>query len=429
MRAWLRIIWEDLRGEATEQSRWRISAFNFGEQVRAKLLPFLGWVASFLALGLAVSLVFAVRYASIVASYSSADEISVEVSFKSVVRDSFLIFENLPVFTESGQPEFMDAFNVKGSENDLSCVDEDSRYAVFNELSVPMFVERVLGVVINALLIAAITSVALAPINPIWLSPCFLLDTSYGKYGALVFRYWIRYPEDKWLYRFALTVRFLSDRADRSMENRDEILCEDLFERVMRRGVCEYKIPLEKDGGRFLSALSRIAVDCYGEGDREYRIWDWPARGLTTRRKHTNPDNSYADYQINCRVLGTTDDGHIVASEKKYNIRDMLFGYSYMPPDVPERVAALTHEDVVGLPWHEPKKYKYFYRNVWKVTPANKTVGFVEHVGMSVEELQERGIDGTLLLAHLERLAKQLNGNASLQATMGDAPSAASRES
>lgn len=93
---------------------------------------------------------------------------------------------------------------------------------------------------------------------------------------------------------------------------------------------------------------------------------------------------------------------------KKYSIDDLLFDYDFMPAEVPEEKAELTHEIVLGLPWSETGKYRFFYRNVWKVIPAKPERVDYKHPGIDM-----RFVDGgpgreERIIRYFERLAQDM---------------------
>lgn len=400
MRSVFRMMLNSLRGAKREQSSWRIAAYNVGEFIGSRLLPFLKWVLIYLVTALAISALFAVAYYAVVAS-SPAMALSELPGMDANFRDSFLVFENLPIFTEDGRPEVVAA---------VTGVADESR--VLEILSGLMLAERVLGLLVNAVLIATVTAIAVQPINPLWIAPRFLLDAQRADGGCLAFKYWIKYPEDRWLHRFVLTVRILSDRADRSIEDKNETEFEDKFERIIRRGMCEYQIPLKEEsvtekGELLLEVLGKIAVATYGRPGTAYPIWNSRRHLLEEKKPEELVD--YKDYQINFRIAGTTDDGHEVSAEAKYSIDDLLYGYEFMPAEVPVDDAELTHARVVGLPWKEEERYRFFYRNVWKVVPVSGGRAIARHPGIDMTKIGREGRHGQELVAHLSRLVKNLD--------------------
>ena len=400
MRSVFRMLLNSLRGLRKEQPSWRIAAYNIGEFISSRLLPFLKWTFIYLAICSAISMFFAIQYRMIVTSFPDA-AISELPSLSVNFRDSFLIFENLPIFTKDGRPEIVTAVADSG---------DGSR--VLDLLSELMLAERVLGVLVNAILIATVTSIAMRPINPLWIAPRFLLNAQRADGGCLAFKYWIKYPEDKWLHRFVLTIRILSDRADRSIEDKNETEFEDKFERIIRRGMCEYQIPLKEEtvtekGELLLEVLGKIAVATYGCPGASYSIWNSRRHRLEKKTPELLCD--YRDYQINFRIAGTTDDGHEVSAEAKYSIDDLLYDYEFMPAEVPVDDAELTHARVVGLPWKEEERYRFFYRNVWKVVPVTGGRAIARHPGIDMTKIGHEDRCRRDLLEHLEQLARELS--------------------
>ena len=400
MRSVIRMAMDSLRGSRKEQSSWRIATYNIGEFVGSRLLPFLKWVVIYLAISATVSTLFALAYHAVAVSTSAVDPSELP-SMGINIRDSFLVFENLPIFTEDGRPEIVTVI--------ADALGESRALEVLSGL---MLAERVAGVLVNAILIATVTSIAMEPINPLWIAPRFILNEQRAGGGCLAFKYWIKYPEDKWLHRFVLTVRILSDRADRSIEDKNETEFEDKFERIIRRGMCEYQIPLKEKkvterGELLLEVLGKIAVATYGLPGRSYSVWD--SRTHTIEKRTPKSLEDYKDYQINFRIAGTTDDGHEVSAEAKYTIEDLLYNYEFMPAEVPVEDAELTHARVVGLPWKDEDKYRFFYRNIWKVVPVSGGRAIARHPGIDMTKIGREGRHGRELLAHLVRLAENLS--------------------
>ncbi len=316
MRSVLRMALSDLHGTPKEQPSWRIASYNIGEFLRSRFLPFVKWVFIYFVASLIIAACFACSYSSIITSRLEGSILVerdvVEIpAYTTTLRDSFLIFSNLPIFTASGQPRPLDDLA------DLPVNDEGLRmeaYAAYqdilSDLSNPMLAERMVGVVINAVLIAVITSIALQPINPIWLAPRFMLNTEGNCPGFLSFKYWIRYPEDKWLHRFVLTVRVMSDEADRSIENKSETEYEITFKRIMRRGMCEFQIPLSDQNGKLLTVLGKMIVGRYGEKGKPYDIWDYEQGSTDVVRADSDEARYFAKCQINYRVAGSISQGY-----------------------------------------------------------------------------------------------------------------------
>ncbi len=396
---------DDLRGVRKEQSSWRIVIYNSGEFIRARLLPFAKWVIVYLLVSSAVSLCFAFAYLD--ACRHFLEPIGFQPpNLSGMLKDSFMIFSSLQIFTDTGQPCFL----LPESYSDASELDAAASQA-FNglaeETSFLMLVEKVSGLITNAVLIAVITSIAMQPLNPIWLAPRLVFDTEFPDGGALGFRYWIRYPEDKWLHRMVLTVRILSDRADRAIENKDETYFEVKFRRIMRRGVCEYHISLKDGEGKLLSVLSKMAVRHYGKPGRKYHIWEY-ASG-SPKEYGADELEEYTNLQINFRVAGTTSDSREVAAEKKYTIDDLLYGYAFIPVEVPVNWAEITHPTVIGFPGARPRRYRFFYRNIWKVASANPRDAVYRHPGQDMTKLRCGELHQQDLLEKLEWLAKEFS--------------------
>ena len=149
MRSVFRMALASLRGVKKEQPSWRIASYNLGEFIASRLLPFLKWVIIYLVISSAVSAVFSVAYVAVALNVPAVDPVElpgIGVTF----RDSFLVFENLPIFTEDGRPEIVAA---------VASVLGESR--ALETLSGLMLAERVLGVLVNAILIATVTSIAM----------------------------------------------------------------------------------------------------------------------------------------------------------------------------------------------------------------------------------------------------------------------------
>ncbi|HIZ18885.1 MAG TPA: GNAT family N-acetyltransferase [Candidatus Olsenella stercoravium] len=400
MRSVFRMALASLRGVKKEQPSWRIASYNLGEFIASRLLPFLKWVIIYLVISSAVSAVFSVAYVAVALNVPAVDPVElpgIGVTF----RDSFLVFENLPIFTEDGRPEIVAA---------VASVLGESR--ALETLSGLMLAERVLGVLVNAILIATVTSIAMQPINPLWIAPRFILNAQRAGGGCLAFKYWIRYPEDKWLHRFVLTVRILSDRADRSIEDKNETEFEERFERIIRRGMCEYQIPFRdgvvtEKGELLLDILGKIAVASYGIPGKLYPVWSSEEHRIVEREPESLSD--YKDYQINFRIAGTTDDGHEVSAEMKYSIDDLLYDYEFMPAEVPAEDAELTHARVVGLPWREDEHYRFFYRNIWKVVPVSGGHAIARHPGIDMTKIGHSYRHGEDLLKFLSGLVERLD--------------------
>ncbi|OUN43642.1 hypothetical protein [Enorma massiliensis] len=415
MRSVLRMALSDLHGTPKEQPSWRIASYNIGEFLRSRFLPFVKWVFIYFVASLIIAACFACSYSSIITSRLEGSILVerdvVEIpAYTTTLRDSFLIFSNLPIFTASGQPRPLDDLA------DLPVNDEGLRmeaYAAYqdilSDLSNPMLAERMVGVVINAVLIAVITSIALQPINPIWLAPRFMLNTEGNCPGFLSFKYWIRYPEDKWLHRFVLTVRVMSDEADRSIENKSETEYEITFKRIMRRGMCEFQIPLSDQNGKLLTVLGKMIVGRYGEKGKPYDIWDYEQGSTDVVRADSDEARYFAKCQINYRVAGSISDGYEVAREEKYSIDDLLFGFAFMPAEVPEKIAEVTHEKVMGLPWAENGKYRFFYRNVWKVVPIRNNKAVAHHPGIEMQEITMDGRRIEQMLQYIEGVSEALS--------------------
>lgn len=408
------MIIEDLKGDRREQPSWRIAVYNTGEFIKTRLLPFCRWILIYLFVTTAVSGLFSIAYQSILQThYQDVQEkqlISNPSNFTSILRDSFLIFENLPIFTSNGQPEML---QVASAEQQQSA---NLARTILQELSAPMLIERVIGVLVNAILIAVVTSIALKPINPIWLAPRFMLIGNDIQTSNLAFKYWIRYPEDKWLHRFVLTIRILSDAADRSIENKNETEYEITFERIMRRGMCEFHIPLlqsDSDGvnsfesEKLVDILSKMVIARFGKANQAYKIWDEEERKLVECSR--DELRQYRDYQINFRVAGSTDDGYEVASEKKYSIDDLLFNFDFMPAEVPEHLAELTHAKVIGLPWSEEHRYRFFYRNIWKAVPSYPNESNYQHPGIDMTRIEMNDARIENLLDYLDKLGQRID--------------------
>lgn len=401
MRSVFRMALARLRGVKKEQPSWRIASYNLGDFIISRLLPFIKWVIIYLAISSTVSAIFSVAYVAValdVPAVTSAELPGIGVTF----RDSFLVFENLPIFTEDGRPEIVAV---------VAAVLGESR--ALEILSGLMLAERVLGVLVNAILIATVTSIAMQPINPLWIAPRFILNAQRAGGGCLAFKYWIRYPEDKWLHRFVLTVRILSDKADRSIEDKNETEFEERFERIIRRGMCEYQIPLREGvitekGELLLDVLGKIAVASYGISGKSYPVWS----SVEHRMVERTPEllDGYEDYQINFRIAGTTDDGHEVSAEMKYSIDDLLYDYEFMPAEVPAEDAELTHARVVGLPWREDERYRFFYRNIWKVVPVSGGHAIARHPGIDMTKIGHSYRHGEDLLKYLSGLVERLDG-------------------
>lgn len=400
MRSVFRMALASLRGVKKEQSSWRIASYNLGDFIVSRLLPFLKWVIIYLVISSAVSAVFSVAYVAVALNVPAVDPAELP-GIGATFRDSFLVFENLPIFTEDGRPEIVAA---------VASVLGESR--AIETLSGLMLAERVLGVLVNAILIATVTSIAMQPINPLWIAPRFILNSQRAGGGCLAFKYWIRYPEDKWLHRFVLTVRILSDRADRSIEDKNETEFEERFERIIRRGMCEYQIPfgegaVTEKGELLLDILGKIAVASYGIPGKLYPVWSSEEHRIVERKPESLSD--YKGYQINFRIAGTTDDGHEVSAEMKYSIDDLLYDYEFMPAEVPAEDAELTHARVVGLPWREDARYRFFYRNIWKVVPVSGGHAIARHPGIDMTKIGHSYRHGEDLLKFLSGLVERLD--------------------
>lgn len=398
MKSVFRMALADLRGTAKEQPSWRIAPYNIGELIRSRVIPFAKWVFIYFTASLTIAACFACSYSSIITARlkdsALVEQGVIEIpTYLETLRDSFLIFTNLPIFTASGQPRPLDGLADLPVNDEALLIEAHAAYQdILSSFSGPMLAERMLGVVVNAVLIAVITSIALQPINPIWLAPRFMLNTEGNGPGFLSFKYWIRYPEDKWLHRFVLTVRILSDEADRSIENKSETEYEITFRRIMRRGMCEFQIPLFDQDGKLLTVLGKMIVGRYGEKGKTYSVWDYEQHRPCEVKAGSKEAEYFAGCQINYRVAGSTADGYEVAKEEKYSIEDMLFEFAFMPAEVPEKTAEVTHEKVMGPPWAEDGKYRFFYRNVWKAVPIRNKKTVAHHPGIDMREISlDRG--------------------------------------
>lgn len=343
-----------------EQPSFIIKLHNIGAFIDQKAKPFLKFLLFFGCLTALISLLFALYYDGLKHE---------EVDFVHTWRDSFLIFENLPIFTDNGQPMFLIP------NKDITTAQE-----LLNSATWVMLIERIVGLLLNGILISCITAIALQPINPLWVAPRFVYDYTRGRYGALVFRYWIRYPEDDWLHRFVLTLRMLTDDADRSIEIENETSFETKVERIMRRGTLEFAVPLSAKHGALLEVLTKMYLATYrsvsGVSD-SYTVWSAKRRELIS----WNPDDKDLedfsnDMQINFRVAGTMDDANEVAREKRFKTTDLLVGYRFLDAEVPveylkkydkKRAPFRRLEELLFYPGHRANKYHYIYENVWRV--------------------------------------------------------------
>lgn len=400
MHSVLHMAIDSLKKPNTEQPSWRIATYNLGNFIKCRLLPFLKWVCIYLIVSAAISIGFSIATVFIATNYTSLSLDNLPMPTE-VIHDSFLVFENLPIFTEDGRPRIVTAVDL---------VEKNSHATeILSEL---LIAERVLGLLVNAILISVVTSIAMSPINPLWIAPRFILNAHRADGGCLAFKYWIKYPEDKWLHRFVLTVRILSDKADRSIEDKNETEFEDKFERIMRRGMCEYQIPLvektiTEKGELILDVLGKLVVATFGKSSVAYPIWN----SKEHRLENKTPESlrGYEDYQINFRIAGMTDDGHEVSSEIKYSIEDLLYDYEFLPAEVPFDATKSSCNPISRLLWRGNKRYRFLFGNIWKVVPVEDGQAISQHLGKDMTKI-ERGEDyGKKLLKYFSQLAKNIN--------------------
>ena len=245
--------------------------------------------------------------------------------------------------------------------------------------------ERILGMIANAILMATIVAVAMKPENPIWICPRLVLDTSQPGKERLTFRYWVRYPEGRFLYDCVCTVRFQSDRAVRSIDRSTEIDTRHVEEHYIRRGTSEVHlgfdtleegIPGKPEGPARKHALACMLLAAYADPGFVYKVSFGTYEEsvyLTEQLKR-----KYSNYHILFRVVGTTRDGKHVFNEVQYKLSDVLFGYVFLTA---EEVASSRVSNLWNM-IHE-RSYSYRFGNMWRVTKC--------------EELGQKSLDRTMI--------------------------------
>lgn len=343
----------DERENPREQHALAIAMRNTEQFLVSRLLPAMRYLLVIIVITCILSLIFAV------VMWFHLDQIGItgSLDFKAVFFDSIAAFENISFVTGEGDPSFIGSLSGSMVERAKLVVDDI------------LFAERIVGGVVNSILLASLVAVALRPINPIWLSPRLVLDTSSLGLERLIFRYWIRYSERKWMHNVTCLVRFQSDAADRSIDQAMEIDSEHEEHHTARRGVCEVNLGFddvrqdingEAVGSARKRALALMLLAEHGEAGCTYRV----RFGSYEEIIHLTKDliKKYADYHILFRVTGTTVNGRNVLVEKKYSIGDVLFGYIYKVPEEVEGARGLTRDGGATL-----KRYKYNYDNAWRV--------------------------------------------------------------
>ena len=208
LRLWAMAALRDFLPDDLGLGSFRIAMFRAGSFLRGKAVSVAAWVLAFLSLSAVVSFAFALVYARLLSlGWPPPPD---------VIRDSFLTFEGLPIFSGGGSPSFL-------SQNGKLLAESDVVWRV-------AVLEMVAGVVVNGCVIATVTTVALRPTNPIWIAPRVVLDCEstidpeiHGTmpHGILKMSYWIRYPEGRLLHDVTIGVFLRPDRYRSNLGERD----------------------------------------------------------------------------------------------------------------------------------------------------------------------------------------------------------------
>lgn len=345
-----------LDAEHPKKEQWRIlvGLRNVGTWVRERFLAALRYILLISAVTATISRLFVKVYEILLAGVG----LELGGDFAASFLDSLAVFENVALFTGGADPGFV----VSSANPELAR----------EVLSGAILVERLIGVLVNAIATSSIVAVALRSINPLWISPRVVLDTSEPGKERLTFRYWIRYPKGRWMFDVTCLVRFQSDMADRSIDRAMDIDSRHEEHHVTRRGVCEVNLGFddvtqdskgESVGSARKHALALMVLARYAEAGHTYRVRFGAYEEIVRFTKALK--ERYSEYHILFRVAGTTTNSRKVLLEKKYKVDDIPFGFIFKTP-----------EEVIGIvddarPWR--KLYKYNYSNVWSVEKCDRS--------------------------------------------------------
>lgn len=341
-----------------EQSRWRIRLHNVHAVLVGRIFPGIRYCLAGAFVISLVAVVYALWYSSAVRTAGT----SCDADFFDVFIDSLTIIENISFITGEGLPRFAESLAAVGVDIQL--------------IEHVILSERIIGILLNALITTALVAIVLRPINPIWLSPRVVLDTSQPGRERLTFRYWIRYPEKKWMHNCTCMVRFQSDAADRSIDRATEIDSVHVEHHNERRGVCEVNIGFddveldrmgEAVGSTRKRALARMIVARYAEAGYTYRVRFGSYEEIVKLSKEMK--RKYEDYQILFRVSGSTSGSRSVMLERKYSIDDVLIGFVFKTVEEVDRSGSYVGRGASR--WSG--RYRYNYGNVWRVERCNPT--------------------------------------------------------
>lgn len=347
----------DTEDELCEQPRWDIRLRNLHAFLSAHILPAARYLILLAFITASITLLFSGIYSIVLSAYG----VPAPSGFLGMWVDSLAAFENIAFVSGQTFPSFV--------------IEAQLPQEVLRTIEGVVFVERLLGLLTNAILIAIFTAVALRPINPLWISPRIVLDTSQLGKERLTLRYWIRYPESRWMHNCTCLVRFQSDAADRSIDQAMEIDSEHVEHHEARRGVCEVNLGFddarqdfhgEAVGSVRKRTLARMLLAHYADAGYTYRVRFGSYEELVYLSEELK--QKYSDYQILFRVTGIASNSRHVLLEKKYRIEDVLFGFVFKTPEEVIGLRRSSHSnDVVA------RRYGYNFDNAWRVEACHST--------------------------------------------------------
>lgn len=343
--------------ESKEQPKWDVRLRGVHAFLSAHIFPAARYLLLFIAITAGITLLFVAAFQIAVSTYG----VTLSSSILAMWADSLAAFENIAFVTGDATPSFV--VNAELPAEALRAVESI------------LFMERLLGLLANPILIAIFTAVALRPINPLWISPRIVLDTSQLGKERLTLRYWIRYPESRWMHNCTCLVRFQSDAADRSIDQALEIDSEHMERHEARRGVCEVNLRFddvrqdfhgEAVGSVRKRTLTRMLLAHYAEAGCTYRVRFGSYEELVYLSEELK--QKYSDYQILFRVTGVASNSRNVLLEKKYGIEDVLFGFVFKTPEEVIGLKRVSRTDGTVA-----RRYGYNFDNAWRVEACHST--------------------------------------------------------
>ena len=201
---------------------------------------------------------------------------------------------------------------------------------------------------------------ALRPTNPLWIAP-----KAVARFGwrnnkgvplddGLRFSYWIRYPEQKWLYSPSLSLYLQPDSSFRGLETQGYPRWQRKIDYNIARGTRTLFIGFgdEESKGELLLEILTKWLACSRPGESSV-VYDSEEHRMVAYHPSEEDRKVFSTYHLALYIWGSTDSGYQVAKRRNYYLNDLLFSYDF--------------KDIEVYGKKRTKVEAYRYTNVWRL--------------------------------------------------------------